>query len=426
MTITRLLQGVLCAWMLASVFQAAAFAIGSFYLPVSVALQLFAALLFAVNLAMQRGLLIGRNMAHPLFWATLLLGYSIFSAVFFPRIFEGLYVLSPSGGIDDEIASPTPLSFSKGNVAQSLYLALNVVTLFAVATIRSEIFGRSLLKWWLISGVVAAAFSVYQKLSFQFGIYYPSDLIFSNQGYSIGNDQAEAGVNRVNAVFTEPSTAGNYFGCLFAFCLFQLVGRWNWMRFTQSVLFAYCTYLTASSIGYLEMIFALGLVGVSSAIGNRLIVVGAALGATAVAGVLLAGELIRSLTLDKVETLSFLNRTTADLMSLQLLLETSFMGAGLGSNRPSSFITYLLSNVGIAGFLLFGLLVWTIARSAKATGELRTQQALLFSLLTLLAGKVLGIPDLNSPSLWSLLAVLICRQASVLKARPTLVSPQCA
>ena len=66
-------------------------------------------------------------------------------------------------------------------------------------------------------------------------------------------------------------------------------------------------------------------------------------------------EVLTAATVSKGESGSFINRTASDLYSLQLLLQTYGIGVGLGSNRTSSFLSTLFSNVGVAGTLAYGV-----------------------------------------------------------------------
>ena len=106
-------------------------------------------------------------------------------------------------------------------------------------------------------------------------------------------------------------------------------------------------------------------------------------------------ETLISLTVSKSGSGSFINRTAADLYALQLLAMTHWIGVGLGSNRASSLVTSLLSNVGIAGVLCFTIFLWRLFRS------LATEYAWLArSAFALLVNMFIGVPDVTMPLLW--------------------------
>jgi hypothetical protein len=74
---------------------------------------------------------------------------------------------------------------------------------------------------------------------------------------------------------------------------------------------------------------------------------------------------------------------------------THWIGVGLGSNRASSLITSLLSNVGIAGVLCFTVFLWRLFRN------LATEHAwLVWAAFALLLNMFIGLPDVTMPLLW--------------------------
>ncbi len=88
---------------------------------------------------------------------------------------------------------------------------------------------------------------------------------------------------------------------------------------------------------------------------------------------------------------------------LTIPIETSFLGAGLGSNRPSSFIAYVISNLGLPGMLAFTAFVLVLARSfwrrLDDLGPIAIAMGLGFC--TYLLSMCGGLPDPNwPPFLW--------------------------
>jgi len=105
-------------------------------------------------------------------------------------------------------------------------------------------------------------------------------------------------------------------------------------------------------------------------------------------------------TTEKNQTLSYVHRLAADYFALQLTGATYGLGVGLGSNRPSSFATCLLSEVGIIGAILFLIAAIQISRNAQGTDI-----ALRWSLFGILFCKCLGGPDITDPQMWIMLAL---------------------
>src|SRR5436190_19252428 len=65
--------------------------------------------------------------------------WSVASALVMPRIFDGMPVYNPREGIDEQFLLQTPLHWGLSNLAQALFLILDVVVvLYALRTVRSE------------------------------------------------------------------------------------------------------------------------------------------------------------------------------------------------------------------------------------------------------------------------------------------------
>jgi hypothetical protein len=71
---------------------------------------------------------------------------------------------------------------------------------------------------------------------------------------------------------------------------------------------------------------------------------------------------------NKVASTSGEERAYWNYRSLQSLYDTAGLGIGLGSSRASSWIIAVLSQLGIAGSLMFGVLIAAIVRSGHLRG----------------------------------------------------------
>jgi hypothetical protein len=83
------------------------------------------------------------------------------------------------------------------------------------------------------------------------------------------------------------------------------------------------------------------------------------------------------------------------------------LGLGLGGNRPSSFFTLLLSNVGLFGVLSFLLFMASLSSAAlHRLGKIGNPQLLVigiaavWGLWSTMAAKVIAQPDLSFAPLW--------------------------
>lgn len=96
--------------------------------------------------------------------------------------------------------------------------------------------------------------------------------------------------------------------------------------------------------------------------------------------------------------------------ALSVLHETTWLGAGLGSNRASSYVASLFSNLGVGPTLLF---LWLAGMQMGRLWHLRDQPAalvVLFGSLCAAIGVSLAIPDLNWPAwwIWLLAGLAVC------------------
>jgi hypothetical protein len=126
-------------------------------------------------------------------------------------------------------------------------------------------------------------------------------------------------------------------------------------------------------------------------------------------------DLVNVVLLEKSDGDSFKVRLESDLHSFEILWRTYGLGVGLGSNRPSSFLTFLLSNVGIFGFLLFALFLVTLSRLALHNisrfnhGSMNNWAvAGAWGLWATIVAKFSAQPDLSFPPMWVWIFFLAC------------------
>jgi hypothetical protein len=126
-------------------------------------------------------------------------------------------------------------------------------------------------------------------------------------------------------------------------------------------------------------------------------------------------EVLTVLTVSKGESGSFINRTAADLYSLQLLLQTYGLGVGLGSNRASSLLATLLSNVGIAGTVVFLMFYFRLF-----AGLPEQYTWFRWAAFALFLNAVLSISDATMPLLWMpiLLATQFGSENTTVRPKP--------
>ena len=356
--------------------------------------------------------------------------YGTLSILLFPRIFEGIPVYDPRKGIDAQYMNLTPLQFSPSMAGQVMYLWINSLVLIFAAMHSSrsgalEKFARYVV--W--AGTLVVALAIFQFLAWIIGIPFPYQYINNVEGWSLGYAQYLGDVKRINGPFTEPSNLAAFLLGFVAFLLRLWIGekgRWLGVLLLFALLSLLLTTSTTAYVGLSVLLTLLALSGLVAAVKHRvlrqrnLVALGLLL-SVMVIGVLgsLAlepvGKVVRAAILEKSVSGSFVHRTAADWRALEIVLETAGLGVGLGGNRPSSFLTWLLSNVGIVGtatFIVGILLMISAARGACRGIEAVKRQCLLASaaawgLVAHLSAKIISQPDLSFPTLWIWLAFLV-------------------
>lgn len=336
--------------------------------------------------------------------------YGALSAILFPVIFAGIPVYSPKVGIDDGYFYRPPLHLGLGNFAQVAFLIIDLLVLCAAAsTPKTEMpFKFYYRTFWLLSTLV-----IIQFIFLQLGITFPYSILQNNPGYAITDISGMDSSARVMGTFSEPSGAGLAL-VLFFSGFFQLFYVRQGTAFKMIAALISIGLVRSSSALVAAAAVMLCVMLVSPIFRSLLVIRVARMKKFAIvlAGMALvvlsplSGSL-REYTLDKGDTLSYLHRTAADLFSLQLLVSTKWMGVGLGSNRPSSLIVSLLSNIGIPGTILYFSFLVQVSRNA--VGE---QAWIRWSLFGGTLAMCLGDPDITSPFLWAV-AAMACYSGSL-------------
>jgi hypothetical protein len=352
-----------------------------------------------------------------MFW-----GWSVSSAWVMPRIFDGVQVYSPREGIDEQYLLQTPLHWSLSNLAQASFLTLDVVIiLFALRTIRTEKQWNRLVKAFYVASLTVAAVGVWQYVAMREQWSFPYWILNNNPAYSQGSDQTLGDWQRINSTFSEPSGAGAFLAAAGSGLLASFLrGRRSLLHFLAMMAVLAVLLQTTSTTGFAAFVITLSLLLVyfNPLARKRVLSHSYARGWLAVfacvvpAGILLLSnasllEAVSITTVDKSEGLSFVHRIASDGHAIELARDTYGLGVGLGSNRPSSLFTALLSTVGVLGTSLVIAMFYRIFRAFRGREEPAVFQMTLWALIALVIGAVVAGPDLTSPALWTMLAIVI-------------------
>lgn len=342
-----------------------------------------------------------------------------------PVLFAGLAVLSPRDGIDNAVVAPAQLAFSISSLAQAVYLVLGALVVIFLARSAAT---ATVAAVPLAIGTALSALSAVFSLA---GVAWPNAFFDTNPNV-LYSDTSDGGSSRLRGIFNEPSELAGFSLAAAAFFAVAAARSRGWGRalhagfgvlavvnlglsssgtaavgvvvFAAFAALAIAAHLIQSNGRSVPYVLFAALIGAAAA---------AAFGAQAVAW-------LDQIVNGKVGSDSYLTRTASDIFSLRLAGETGGIGVGLGVNRPSSFLTMLVSSVGVIGLVAFAVFVFAVARSALSSPAV---QPAFWSLMALLIAKSVSLPDLSTPLLWLLLGV--CASASwttqpVIRSTPTL------
>ena len=361
-----------------------------------------------------------RDVKKILFILFVFVMYAVLSSFINPQLFEGVDVIDPRGGIG---GGYDKLSWSFSNLGQSVYLIINFLfVIYCISKVDDyDIFYKYMYRILLLSIFVSIVFTIWQFLNKWLGIYYPYDVFFNMMDRGQVT-QTMSGYFRINGSMREPSDLGRLLGCFFAL---SLIGFYKYKKSTIykyfSISIMLLVVLSTSSTGIIVVFLVIAgslMLYIKKTFSskfriNKSIILYATISlfilsftyyqfSTAI------DEIIYASAIEKTESTSFENRSQADIFSLNILVDTYFLGAGLGSNRPSSFLVYIISNTGIIGFLLSTALLYKIFKVYLKYHKNDPYLDITFAaFLTCIVAKSIAGPDLSTEYLWVFLMILL-------------------
>ena len=350
-----------------------------------------------------------------------LLSYAVLSIFVLPQTFQGKILVWPQR---PDLIDPgyVPLTFTSGNITQSLYLFLNVViaTCAALLVTRFAIPYRNIIRAYLLGGYLAVGFSFWDFVSRVAGVPFPSDIIQSNPGWQIVK-QVIGPVPRIQGTFTEPAGLAFYLSGLFFCCLWLKAQGYRIMRINLLLTLAIVAMLcSTSTTGLLTLAAGVPLITLYSALRGD----GAAVGrliktmmAITAVGVVVIGAVfvlkpavlddVRQVylaTISKTDSDSYEQRSGLDAGAVATVAETGGLGVGWGSYRASSLIPGLLANCGIFGVAMVIWQAWrlrVIVRRSYAQAPQHPGRIVVQGFIAALCGQLVAAL-LSSPTIGSL------------------------
>jgi len=328
----------------------------------------------------------------------------VLSALFLPFVFAGMPVYGRGLTIDEGFYYRIPLHFMvASNLVQAGCLTVNVLVVSLAASGSRTSATRS---FYNLSFGFLIAVIIGQSAGSLVGVNVPNSIFRNNPGYAMSDEAGLSIAERVSGTYSEPSGAGAALVIFYAGCFAEFIyGKGPALKVILAAL-AICLVRSSSSLVAAGLTSALILVFYPPIRSfffirkSRLFKFSGVVAAVALLFLSPVGAVLSQYTTEKNQTLSYVHRLAADYFALQLTGATYGLGVGLGSNRPSSFATCLLSEVGIIGAILFLIAAIQISRNAQGTDI-----ALRWSLFGILFCKCLGGPDITDPQMWIMLAL---------------------
>ncbi|WP_447875014.1 O-antigen ligase family protein [Serratia fonticola] len=324
---------------------------------------------------------------------------SIIITAISPSLFVGTRVVSPVYSFEVNYSTNGKfLTFSMSNISQICLLIMNAITLLVVHRFAPKIVSfKQLYLSYYISILIFSFFSLWWVINKG---TLPVDFLYSNGGYSITSIVE----NRLAGTYSEPSSAGAFIASSLAPLLFA---RRKFGSVLLGVFMIYLLILNRSSTAILTVVMSFLIFFIIRGTDSRKVLITLCLLViSSVSIFILFGDTLLSLYDQKMSSNSGVIRSWANQMSLSVIFDSYFLGVGLGSNRASSLLLTILTNVGFIGFSLFTMISYFLI---KPLFNKRNEPDSLFFIILFL-GFVLGaffsVPDISSPSFWMFLIYL--------------------
>jgi hypothetical protein len=317
---------------------------------------------------------------NPAAWVVLsLLVYAAASALIMPRLFAGdatAFVVSRERGITE-----VPLTPNAGNITQTGYFVFGALAFFAVRVLlfkadRLTAIRTGFLAWATLNAVFGLV-DLAGKMTGAGDLLLP--IRTANFAFLIDTEQG--GFWRIAGAYPEASAFGAaaLASLAFAYTYWRRTGHRGALALAAVLLLL--SLLSTSSTAYAGLVVMGAVAGGTflrhlladrlTATDLMLVGLGALTVTIVLALVLQDGpayqaldQLIRTTVLDKSSSASAVERGYWNQRSLAAVFDTAGLGLGMGSSRASSWLIAVISQLGIAGTVLIGLLVAEFARPA--------------------------------------------------------------
>lgn len=349
------------------------------------------------------------HLGVTLLW--IFVAWSVMVTLVAPALFAGVEVLQ-----NGQTRLLVPGLITKSNLAQIVYLVLSISAVAYLARVRSA--GVRLIGF-VVSGITLLSF--WRLLAVNVGLPFPESLIDNSPTLAYIETEV-GGAPRFRGILSEPSSLANMMLAMIAYGVAripQVTGPGRWGLVALLAMAAWMGYVSTSGtfVAGLALLTLLALVVMllRTMLGRRVLPLsGIAAGLTVIAALPFilppAVSWFVGAVSAKVDSTSYTDRLGSDVHALGVFGETLGLGAGLGSERPSSFGAALLATVGLFGTALFAAAVVLIIAKSMHDRDARPAR---WVLIAVLMSKLISGPDLTATSglPWIALGVLAAASA---------------
>ncbi|MCA1298764.1 hypothetical protein [Stappia indica] len=316
----------------------------------------------------------------PGFWLLLLTVFGVLSGIFLPRLFAGMtetISVTRMFGARNFI-SMVPLRPTASNITQSVYAIGGLLCFAASYTFfRQTRSAAALVGAMLVLATVDLVFALADIVTYFSGTAWLMDF-FRTANYGMLTDSVKGGLKRISGTFSEASAFASYTLAVFAVVASLWLDRLRngYVGLLAAALFL-AVLLSTSATGLAGLVVVVGFLGIrslSASLANprngrpSFLVMGAIVGLLAMLVIMVAmpqfvdqiEAYLDEILFSKANSQSGRERFQWNAAAFQTFLDTSWIGAGLGSSRASSFLLVLLSNLGVAGAMLFLLFAGSV------------------------------------------------------------------
>lgn len=358
---------------------------------------------------------------YPLRYLLLFCIIGIIGAFALPLLFEGIPVYSPLERHAAEYP-PSPLKFGVSNFVQAASILINTVFVFYI--FQQAIIEKQTIKiiqrgFWF-GFFLVCAIQIYERAAWLLEWQSFNWFFLTNTGYALsGEAKTQSGLLRIGSPFSEPSYSAAYMASIFCGLIglisLKTIKEKKWMYYLLAVISFILTINIISTTGLILVAIGILIFSIHIALKSSLKFKIAIfiLGSILITIIALFFNHSESFKLNANEFIfeKFIyaaDRFNADFKSLSIFLHTYGLGVGIGSNRPSSLIASLMSNMGLMGLVLHSLIIIHLLKTSLYSKDENLEKLfyLLIYLFFVLA-MYLSIPDINLPLHWVIMTLAL-------------------